>query len=376
MTKGRRPGFGSIRKLPSGRYQASVPLSGKRLTLGTFETKSSARSAIAAAKVKIDNGKTAQLTRRRSASTSTEVFDFLDFYVNHKVVQGRPLAETTVALYKRLANLHLNEFRGRRLEDISRIEVDNWFASKRQLGKDTTAAKSYKLLKSLFGYAIELDLIEFNPCRIRGAQNLSSGKTLPTADWDTALAICDAMPNNLDRMLALLSLTGNLRYSEAIGLQVKHLVKASNDGVGQYSVNVDGQLKQVNGSWVRTLPKTKAGIRTNYLPDWMTDELDVYLRGLQGPEDYLFRTDKGAPYRHDFHARAWKVATKKLGLEGRGYSHHSLRRSVATFLASKGANQDEVRANLGHSSTVAAARYVKDTGRGSALANLMPKSRD
>ncbi len=376
MTKGRRPGFGSIRKLPSGRFQASVPISGKRLSLGTFETKSSARSAIAAAKVKIDSGKTAQLTRRRSALTSTEVFDFLEYYLTHKTVQGKPLAETTIALYRRLANLHLREFRGRRLDDISRIEVDNWFASKRQLGIETTVAKSYKLLKSLYGYAIELDLVELNPCRIRGAQNLSSGKTLPTADWDTALAICEAMPTELDRMLALLSLTGNLRYSEAIGLQVKHLVKAQSGGEGQYSVRVEGQLKRVSGAWVQTLPKTKAGIRTNYLPEWMTDELEPYLAGLNGPEDFLFKTVKGEPYRHDYHARAWRVATKSLGLDGQGYSHHSLRRSVATFLASKGANQDEVRTNLGHSSSVAAARYVKDTGRGSALANLMPKTRD
>jgi integrase len=229
-------------------------------------------------------------------------------------------------------------------------------------------------LKALFSFAIELELVEANPCRIKGAQNLSSGSTLPTPDWSTALAICKAMPSSTDRMLALLSLTANLRYSEAIALKKGNFKSENVDGVLRFKVDISSQLKLVDGQWITTPPKTKAGIRSTYLPDWLSTELATYLAGLKQADDYLFRTPNGLPYRHDFHARAWGKATAQLGLENKGFSHHSLRRAVATFLASQGANQDELRLHLGHSSVAAASRYVRDTGRGAALANLLPNA--
>lgn len=375
MTKGRRPGFGSIRKLPSGRFQATVPVSGRRISLGTFAGKSLARSAIAAAQLKIESGKAAQVGKRRKESVSTELFDFLEYYLHHKTSQGGSLSSSTVALYRRIARIHLAPFLGKRLETIARIEVETWFAQARQSGKLTTASKAYKLLKSLFSFAIELELLETNPCRIKGAQNLSSGNPLPTPDWNTALAICQSMPSEQDRMLALISLVGNLRYSEAIALRKTSFSQEVVDGVTQFRLSIDTQLKQVEGSWVTTPPKTRAGVRSTFLPSWLSTELSDYLGSLKHPNDYLFRTPKGEPYRHDYHARAWLKATRTFGLEDKGYSHHSLRRAVATYLASQGANQDELRVHLGHSSVVAASRYIRDTGRGSALANLLPEVR-
>lgn len=372
MSKGRRPGFGSIRKLPSGRFQASVPMSGSRKSLGTFSTKTSARSAIARAQLLIESGKASQVGAKRPAIVSTELFDFLEYYLKHKTAKGGALSISTVALYRRLAQTHFGSFLGRKLETITRLEVEAWFASLKHSGKLTTAAKCYKLMKALFSFAIDLELVEANPCRIKGAQNLSSGAELPTPDWNTALAICEAMPSTTDRMLALLSLTANLRYSEAIALKRDNFASENIDGALRFKVSIRNQLKLVEGQWVTTPPKTKAGIRSTYLPRWLTPQLESYLSKFNQPSDYLFRTPSGQPYRHDFHARAWRKATAKLGLENKGYSHHSLRRSVATFLASQGANQDELRLHLGHSSVVAAARYVRDTGRGAALADLLP----
>jgi integrase len=322
----------------------------------------------------IESGKASQVGAKRPATVSTELFDFLEYYLQHKTAKGGALSTSTVALYRRLARTHLEAFLGRKLETITRLDVEAWFASLKQSGKLTTAAKCYKLLKALFSFAIELELVETNPCRIKGAQNLSSGTELPTPDWNTALAICEAMPSTTDRMLALLSLTANLRYSEAIALKRESFSSETIDEVLRFKVSISNQLKLVEGQWVTTAPKTKAGIRSTYLPGWLTPELESYLSKLKQPSDYLFRTANGGPYRHDFHARAWRKATAQLGLEDKGYSHHSLRRAVATYLASQGANQDELRLHLGHSSVVAAVRYVRDTGRGAALAELLPNA--
>jgi integrase len=85
----------------------------------------------------------------------------------------------------------------------------------------TTGAKSYRLLQTILATAVDDDVLEKNPCRIRGA-GVEHSKERPIATIEQVYALTDAI-DPMYRVLVLTATFTSLRLGEPRALTRKHL---------------------------------------------------------------------------------------------------------------------------------------------------------
>lgn len=158
----KRRQFGRIRKLPSGRYQARYlgPDGLLRPPPETFETKTDADDWLAEMQTTIR-----KKDWRGPDAGAVNFAKYADAWITERGVMP-----TTLELYRRLLRLHLEPTCGDLdLDEITPPLIRAWRAELRATGKHTTAAKAYRLMKSIMATATDDELIRRNPCRIKGA---------------------------------------------------------------------------------------------------------------------------------------------------------------------------------------------------------------
>jgi hypothetical protein len=155
--------FGSIRRLPSGRWQARYRgLDGVlRSAPHTFANKADAKRWLALTEAELLGG--------RWIDPQAGRVPFLEYAAAW--VDERGLRPKTIQLYRYLLRAHLREcFGGQTIASITEADIRRWRADLLSAGVSAvTTAKAYRLLKSIFATAVEDSLIRRNPCRIKGA---------------------------------------------------------------------------------------------------------------------------------------------------------------------------------------------------------------
>jgi integrase len=89
------------------------------------------------------------------------------------------------------------------------------------LGPPVTAAKAYRLLRSILATAVEDRILEYNPCFIKGAASERSPER-PTLTEREVFDLANGMEPRY-RLLVLLAALGSLRWGELAGLQRRHI---------------------------------------------------------------------------------------------------------------------------------------------------------
>lgn len=339
----KRRTFGSIRKLPSGRWQASYldPISRERVPAeSTFATKADANLWLSKAEMSLERG----LSLDRSGRTRT----FADY--SAAWLAGKTVRPKTIDLYTYLLNNlivpHLGEAP---LTAITPGAVRKW-NSKIRSGtiSDTTAAKAYRLLRQIMEAAVDDQLVAVNPCRIKGAavEHSSERQIPPISD---VLQVADAIDPCYRAMVFLAAFVG-LRKGECLGLTRDHIDLVANPP----TVTIDQQLVRVDaGGLILQPPKTAAGNRTVAISEHVATELEAHLA--------RFPQSKGSPYlfpaqrpgKHSFE-QCWKVAAAETQI---GCTFHDLRHVAGTLNAAAGATLKESMSRMGHASSAAALRY-------------------
>jgi len=168
MSRGNKSGhrrFGNVRRLPSGRYQASyLGLDGLRKHApDTFERKGDAERFLVFIETQLGSGDWAN-----PAQAKVKLSDYARVWITE-----RPgLRPRTTDLYRWLLAKHIDPYLGRiPVGKITTQLVREWRATLLASGvSPTVAAKAYRLLRAVLMTAAEEDkLIPRNPCRIRGA---------------------------------------------------------------------------------------------------------------------------------------------------------------------------------------------------------------
>jgi integrase len=334
--------FGYVRKLRSGRWQASYLHEGKRYPR-TFATKADADAWLAQAHAQILRGEWVDPDR---AST------LFRLYAARWLETRSDLRPTTRAKYANLLRLHLlPTFGHRRLGTVSPDTVRAWYHGygSRPVGDD-----AYRLLRAIFATAVADGWIGRSPCRIKGAGTVKAPER-PTASIPEVLAAADAMPDRF-RVAVLLAAFGQLRRGEVLGLQRGDIdLLRGVVHVRQALVQPSGQRPEVGP------PKTEAGVRSLAVPGFVVDALRAHLEAYVAPhaEAWVFDTGAGHPVTPRTLDRAW---TKARTVIGRPDLHlHDLRHSGLTWAAATGASVADLMRRGGHASTAAALRYQHST---------------
>ncbi len=333
----RRREDGTVRQLPSGRWQArwwDEAAQTQRPAPRTFDTRLDA---------------VAWLDRGERAAPDAPVADpTVEQYAAQWLEQRVDLRPRTRGEYASLLRRCILPALGdKRLASLTPATVREWFASL-DPDKPTQRRHAYALLSVICRTAVEDEVLAATPCRVKRA-TVVKRQHQPNVPMPEALAtLVEAMPERL-RAMVLLSAWCGLRFGEVTELRRRD--------VRGGTVHVERAVVRVDGGHLVGPPKSEAGVRTVAMPPALVPVVAGHLdRHVDDDRDaLLFPAHHGghlAPstvYRHLYAAR------QAAGLPTLRW--HDLRHHAATTAARHGATLAQLQRRLGHSTVVAAMRY-------------------
>ena len=272
-------------------------------------------------------------------------------------LKNRQLRPRTRETYDDQLRLHILPFLGDiPIAKITAERIRSWYAGLIDGGLSrNTAAKCYRLVRSVMNTAVDDGLIARNPCRIKGA-GVERAAEREIASVEQIWAAADAMPDRL-RLAVLIGGFVGLRKGEILGLERRHV------DIMHRTLAVEQQQQQLkNGTLIVGPPKTEAGRRLVSLPDQVVGELEVHLalHVASGKRARLFVGEKGGPLRPHVLQKYWVLARGAAGLS-HDFTFHDLRHTAHTLAAQSGATTKELMYRMGQSSSSAAMRYQHAT---------------
>lgn len=359
-TKRGRRRFGNVRKLPSGRFQASFigPTGARQTAPDTFRTKTDAERWLT--RVDADLSRGAWLDEELGRQPFGE---YARAWLRDHPKMGPRYRETCT----RNLRLHLAALEHLALKGITPAVVREWYAAAtRGKGGKTSIAQSYRFLRAVMNTAVRDGAIVKNPCQIPGAGS-DRAKERPIATPDEVVALVNAITPRY-RAAVLLAAWCGLRRGEVIGLRPTDVdLVAGTVTVRKNRVELLETREAFDAD-----PKTDAGKRTVAVPPHMLPFLVEHMATWAGP-DRVFVGRTGAPMRGDAVRQAFVRARTKVGMPG--FRFHDLRHTGQTLAASTGATVKDLMRRLGHASPVASYRYLhavdgRDAEIASALSEL------
>ncbi|ADU49614.1 integrase family protein [Intrasporangium calvum DSM 43043] len=336
--------FGSVRRLPSGKFQASfIGPNGKRQAApNTFSTRVEAERWLLRVHESLereewrDSG--AQLGRRT-------LKDYAESYLTENPNVGERWAETS----RRNMRLHLTPLLDMPVASITPAVVRSWHAQALAgTGGRTSIAQTYRLLRSVLNMAVLDEAIQKNPCQIPRA-GTDRPKERPIASPAEVAALIEAITPRYRAAVALAAWCG-LRRGELMALRVTDV------DLEKATVRVDKTYVELLESRRRfeKEPKSQAGRRVVSIPPHVLPLMAEHLETWAGPE-FFFVGHDGTRMAGNALYQAFVRARKVVGVN---LSFHDLRHTGQTLAAATGASLADLKRRLGHSSTAAALRYM------------------
>lgn len=364
--KTNRAPFGSVRKLPSGRWQARYPdESGAPMNAPhTFSTSTEAWDHVAM--VKADRRRGIYTDHRNGEAL---LADYAAEWIENGGSRGK-LAIRVTELYKDLLARHIAPTLGANpIGKVTPAAVRKWYkelgeelaeraAAPRKNEKNTAPrvatgvtrqAQAYRLLKSIMNTALNDNLIGKNPCQIKGAGQVKAGER-PLISLKNFNALVEAHPADLRPVLHAV-FGAHLRLGEAVALKRGDF----DTKTGMLKVSEQVVYSTEKGE-VRTKTKTN-NVRNVLLPTENAEAIRAYLKTAPTafPNSPLFVRANGRQLTRAQLQHAWTKARNATGLEQ--FHFHDLKGSGLTLFARGGATTKEIMNRGGHTTATAALIY-------------------
>jgi integrase len=368
MSKRSKRGFGSIRKLPSGRLQArytgpdGISYTGRAILNDdddakpgepirwggsvTFDSRQYADAYLARVHAAIQAGKwvSPDADAPRAAAPVT-----LAAY-SKTWLAGRDLSESTRLLYSNVLRHILPALGGTPLPAITPAAVRDWHAKLKGETGPTMRAHAYSLLRTIMNTAVADEVIVANPCRVRGAGSSKRVRAIRPASLAELEALAKAMPERY-RLMVLLAAWCALRFGELAELRRSDIdVRAGVIHVRR------GVIRGAAGEAVKG-PKSEAGKRDVNIPPHLMPAVKAHLRDhvAVSKDALVFPAASGGHMAPSALYAVYHPARETAGRPDLRF--HDLRHTGAVLAATTGATLAELMARLGHSTVSAALRY-------------------
>lgn len=330
--RGHRRTWGTIRQLPSGRFQAGYkPHKGAEHHWAphTFRLYSEADDWLARMK--------ADLSRGEWIDPNLALAEFEAYaleWVETRIYRSKPLRASTKYRYRyQLANYVFPEIGGLALGHIRPETIRAWYRTLSHI--PPTRAATYKLVKGILTTAVEDGRIKANPCKIDGGGWHKAPERSPAIE--TAILAATALMPERERLWVLLACWGGMRRGELLNLRRSQIdVEMQIIHIGPTRVAVGGRfVDQEEG-------KTFLADRFVVLPKLIMDFVAAHLLAFipEDPDARVFTgiRDRTKPlcvrtlYDHWHVARATVERPKGAG----PLTMHDLRHSGSTIQSSHG----------------------------------------
>lgn len=343
-TRRTRRSFGKLRKLPSGRYQASYldPAGERRNAPTTFDAKIDAEAWLSTQHAAITTG------AWRGRDDRITVGEYADAWLKTHQVRERTRYHYQVQLDRWIKPT----FGTTPMSKVTPVMVRRWlgiFPSE----KPAARANAYRVLAQVFRAAVDEGVISETPAKVRGAgqyERKREGRALTVAEV-TALAA--KVPE--DRQLAIqLAAYCALRPGEVLGLRRRDVDTRA------HALNIRETASAVHASSGRVGPvKTASSVRTVHYPESLHADVLEQLRehAAEGPTGHLFPSpmNPGEPLSYTGFLYMVRTAAERAKLGD--VKPHDLRHTGATLAAGTGATTRELMSRLGHTSPTIAMGY-------------------
>lgn len=363
--KGHR-GWGWIRKLPSGRLQASYvgPDTVRHAAPTTFTARMDAEHWLSNERRLIERDEWTPPTERaaqRKARAIT-VGEYAERWIELRNIKPR-----TRSMYNDLLRLHIKPKLGKvAMGSLTPDAVRVWFAA---LGTEHTRRNShaYGLLNAVCNTAVADGLIERNPCQLARVMNPVRKREPAILTPAEVAALAEAIRPDRLKALVLLSAWCGVRWGEVSELRRKDI---SDD----YTVaNVARAVTRRDKQYRVDTPKSGKG-RAVVIPPHIRVDVENHLKANVGssPEALLFPSAAGTHLNDRVFSREYFAkALKTIGKEH--VRVHDLRHFAGTQTARVG-NLVETMSRLGHSTVKASLTYqAVVSGRDHEVAEALSK---
>ena len=368
--RGPRRGRGSITKNRAGNWQVRyTDPYGKRRAGGTFRLKGDADQQLAKILASIENNTWREIDNTVSGDLNPKTITLRQASVRY--CKGRPnkngqaLSQYTTAEYARLVDKVLTRLADKPLRSIRRDDVNNWWADVFER-TPTQASRAYTHLNSVMRYALDMQWIRENPCRIKNASNYRPAED-PAIPTEAEVAVMLQMAEQPLRTIIALAAHCGLRKGEILELRRKDITSEEGpDGDVWWFVNVRRGVRWRGENDVTVSPpKTRAGVRVLAVPKKGGAE-EILLERLQAipehPDTLIVSKDPAGKvhWSKSMLNPGWQRVRAVAGFSGR---FHSLRAYHLTWFGQQGASMKELQARGGHSDYAMVMKYQRTTGR-------------
>ncbi len=364
MAKSRR-GFGTLRKLPSGRWQASYvgPDAGRHTSPTTYATKTDADFWLLEERRHRElvgpDGWTSPAVRAAAAvkGSGPTLRQYAPEWIRDKLAT-KEIRRTTAEKYEQALRLRVLDRNGVPalgdvpVAELSPRQVAAWW---RKLDHDHERAcdLAYQALRAMMQQAVVDELRPDNPCRVKGAGGASSRRPIEPLTPAQVQACADGMPEQW-AIAVPLGAWCSLRSGEVRELRRRDIDLSTDRPV----VHVRRGVVRVGGKLEASTPKTHAGVRDVGIPAPLVEPLRKHLaeHAQPGANGLLIWSEATGAQVHDASLRrAWNRATKDAGVSG--FRFHDLRHTGLTYAGMAGATVRELQHIAGHTTPAMAMRY-------------------
>lgn len=396
-TKATKRGFGRVRKLPSGMYQAAFvgPDGVLYKAPQTFPAKELAEGWLGNEQMQIKLGawqppqqreEQRQQARAEVAAAKITLNEFADAWLRDRMTRDpddkERLRPSTSKDYRTLLDQHILPVLGvLPVADITPEVVVGWHKGLASKKTPRARAKAYSLLTTIMNAAVADRTVPVvsNPCKIKGAGRTGRVRDVEPATLDELDLIAANMPERL-RLAVLLAAWCALRYGEVFELRRRDVVILTDKGKPiAGTVKVRRGVVWVHGALFNDKPKTDAGVRDVAIPPHLLGDVLAHLKTHVEPTAgaLLFTSTTGGNLRPSSFEVPWHKARKAAGRED--LTFHGLRHTGATLAAVAGATIAELQGRLGHATPAMAMHYQhvakdRDQAIAAALSALAGKS--
>lgn len=326
--------MGSLRRLPSGRWQARYRDPSGAQRGKSFARKSDAQKFLARVEVQKERGDWVDPRYARVAVDS--------WIVEHQASKLNLRAATRHRDDSCMRNHVLPAFAGRPLGQIRRTDVQRWVESLVAQGlAPKTVRECYRIFSGAMGAAVASRMIANSPCvQISLPRAVIAEQRFLSPEEVERLS--SAVGERYSALIYSAVYLG-CRWGELVGLKREHL------NLLRREVRVVGVLEEIAGRrrYVEET-KTASSRRTLRIPPFLVTLLGQHL-SRSAPSEFVFcGANGGTLSRTRFRKRVWGPAVSRAGLEPLRF--HDLRHTCASLLIANGAHVKEIQARLGHTS--------------------------
>lgn len=337
--------FANLGKLPNGKYQRKTKIVEAR---GIREARRMAQDF------------EDELLERLAFSSDMFLTAFADKWLeNYASVE---LASTTYEKYKNTLKYIKSHFGNYRMGEIKPLMIVEFFNKEREKKRGSLESK-YKVLKSLFKYAVKWSVIKEtdNPMlKVKKPKIYTKQMNKDFYRQDEIKLMLELIKelSEEQQLIVQLALAGGLRRGEIAAITHDVIDFKEN------TIFIKRSLAQANGKL--ELKETKTDdTRVVKLPKNLTERMHkLYINKLnlrmamgnlwQGHKEdgkeliFLFSDEYGKPYRPDSITQFWNRFALRHEKKLRRIRFHDLRHSSATYLLSEGVNMKVIQKRLGH----------------------------